>query len=98
MENSLYRGLIKRNARHKTYYTNLDDWLTVQHRSITLVNFQLDAQNSYLFIYIYIYIIHLLKFSTCFEHGTAHLQEVYVVMTIPEAVYIQLRRRPPEDE
>ena len=33
---------------------NLDDWLTV-HRSITLVNFQLDTQNS-LFIYIqYIY-------------------------------------------
>jgi len=29
---------------------NLDDWLTV-HRSITLVSFQLDAQNS-LFIYI----------------------------------------------
>jgi hypothetical protein len=29
---------------------NLDDWLTV-HRSITLVDFQLDAQNSYLFIY-----------------------------------------------
>ena len=28
----------------------VDDWLTV-HRSITLVNFQLDAQNS-LFIYI----------------------------------------------
>jgi hypothetical protein len=27
-----------------------DDWLTV-HRSITLVDFQLDAQNSYLFIY-----------------------------------------------
>jgi hypothetical protein len=33
---------------------NPDDWLTV-HRSITLVNFQIDAQNS-LFIYIkYIY-------------------------------------------
>ena len=29
----------------------LDDWLTV-HRSITLVDLQLDAQNSYLFIYI----------------------------------------------
>ena len=28
----------------------LDDWLTV-HRSITLVDLQLDAQNSYLFIY-----------------------------------------------
>jgi hypothetical protein len=29
-----------------------DDWLTVLHRSITLVDLQLDAQNSYLFIYI----------------------------------------------
>jgi len=28
----------------------LDEWLTV-HRSITLVDFQLDAQNSYLFKY-----------------------------------------------
>jgi len=54
---------------------DLDDWLTV-HRSITLVNFQLDAQNSYLFIYT----IHLLQSSTCFEHCSAHLQEVYVVI------------------
>jgi len=65
---------------------NLDDWLTV-HRSITLFDLQLDAQNSYLFVYI----IHLLKTSTCFEHYPAHLQEVYVVT-------VQLRRRPPEDE
>jgi hypothetical protein len=28
----------------------LDDWLTV-HRSITLVDFQLDERNSYLFTY-----------------------------------------------
>ena len=49
----------------------LDDWLTV-HRSITLVNFQLDAQNSYLCI------THLLKSSTCFKHCPAHPQEVYV--------------------
>jgi hypothetical protein len=28
----------------------LDGWLTV-HRSITLTDFQLDAQNSYLFMY-----------------------------------------------
>jgi hypothetical protein len=28
----------------------LGDWLTV-HRSITLVDFQLDTQNSYLFTY-----------------------------------------------
>jgi len=49
--------------------TSLDDWLTV-HRSITLVDSQPDAQNSYLFTY---KIIHLLKSSTCFEHCPAHL-------------------------
>ena len=86
-------------------------------------------------ILIYLHIIHLLKSSTCFEHHSAHLEEVYVVIaymqllvsslsagdclvhrlrnyysltgakdshlqrvTIPEAAYIQLRRRPPEDE
>jgi len=84
-------------------------------------------------ILIYLHIIHLLKSSTCFEHYTVHLQEVYVVIVymqplvsslsagdcpvhrlsslltgaqdshlqrvrIPEAAYIQLRRRPPEDE
>ena len=58
----------------------LDDWLTV-YRSITLVNFQLDAQNSYLFAY---NTRHLLKSSTRFEHYPAHLQEVYVVI-----VYMQ---------
>jgi len=109
----------------------LDDWLTVR-RSVTLVDLQLDAQNSSLFTY-----DNLLKSSTCFEHYPAHLQEVYVVtvymqplvsslpagdcpvhrlrkncisfltgaqdshlqrVTIPEAAYIQLRRRSPEDK
>ena len=55
----------------------LDDWLTM-HRSITLVDLHLDAQNSYLFTY------NLLKSSTCFEHYPAHLQDVYVVI-----VYMQ---------
>ena len=81
-------------------------------------------------ILIYLYIIHLLKSSICFEHYSANLQEVYVVIvymqpivsslsagdclvhrlrteahdshlqrvTIPKAAYIQLRRRPLEDE
>jgi hypothetical protein len=35
---------------HYTTYVNLDDWLTVHH-SITLVDLQLDAQNSCLFTY-----------------------------------------------
>jgi len=54
-----------------------------KHTLRTLVDFQLDAQNSYLFIYLHI--IHLLKSSTCFERYPAHLQEVYVV-----TVYMQL--------
>jgi hypothetical protein len=33
---------------------------------------------------IYLHIIHLLKFSTCFENYSAYLQEVYVVI-----VYMQ---------
>jgi hypothetical protein len=88
-------------------------------------------------ILIYLHIIYLLKSSTYFEHYSAHLQEVFVVIvymqplvsslsasdcpvnqlrknsssfltgaqdshlqrvTIPEAAYIQLQRRPPEDE
>jgi len=35
-------------------------------------------------ILIYLYIIHLLKSSKCFEHCSAHLQEVYVII-----VYMQ---------
>jgi hypothetical protein len=67
-------------------FANLCDWLTV-HRSITLLDLQLDAQNSYLFTYIIICNIihlHLLKSSTYFEHYPAHLLEVYVVI-----VYLQ---------
>jgi hypothetical protein len=51
-------------------------------------------------ILIYLHIIHLLKSSTCsgssFLTGAqdSHLQKV----TMPEAAYIQLRRRTPEDE
>ena len=62
--------------RHNFLYDSftLDDWLTV-HRSITLVDFQLDAQK---------HIIYLLNSSTCFEHYPAHLQEVQVVI-----VYMQ---------
>jgi hypothetical protein len=44
-------------------------------------------------ILIYLHIIHLLKSSTCFEHYSAYLQEIDVV-----TVYMQLRRRPPEDK
>jgi len=43
---------LDRNMSGVSTWTNvtLDDWLTV-HCSITLVDLQLDAQNSYLFTY-----------------------------------------------
>jgi len=59
----------------------LDDWLTV-HRSITLVDFQIDAQNSYLFICnTFIKILYMFRALPCSSSGG-----------------LQLRRRPPEDE
>jgi len=99
------------------------------HRSITLLNFQLDAQNSYLFTYnTFIKILYTFRALPCLSLGglrrnciyaasgivtvcswlscapvkkeiltgaqDSHLQRV----TIPEAAYIQLRLRLPEDE
>ena len=47
----------------------LDDWLTM-HRSITLVTFQLDAQNSYLFIYnTFIKILYMFRALPCSSSG-----------------------------
>jgi hypothetical protein len=67
--------------------------------SITLVNFQLDAQNSYLYIYIYIYIY--ISSCDCPVHRLTGAQDSHLQrVTIPEDAYIfvQLLRRPPEDE
>ena len=77
------------------------------HRSITFVEFQLDAQNSYLFIYnTFIKILYMFRALPCPSSGglchnsfltgaqDSHLQTV----TIPDAAYIlvHLRRRHPE--
>ena len=56
-----------------TLKEHLDGWLYV-HRSITLVDFQLDAQNSYLYIYIYIYntfikILYMFRALPCSSSG-----------------------------
>jgi hypothetical protein len=62
------------------FNANRDDSLTV-HCSITVVDFQLDAQNSYLFIY------------------NTFIKFLYMFRALPCSFsYIQLRRRPPEDE
>ena len=53
----------------KTLNSALDDWLTV-HRSITLVDFQLDAKNSYLFTYnIFIKILYMFRALPCSSSG-----------------------------
>ena len=71
------------------------------HRSETLVDLQLDAQNYYLFTYnTFIKILYVFRALSCSSSGgprrncQSHLQRV----TIPEAAYTKLRRRPPEDE
>jgi len=62
--------------------TVLDDWLTV-HRSITLVDFQLDAQNSYLFIYNrFIKILYMFRALPCSSSGGVRRNCVYVASGI----------------
>jgi hypothetical protein len=41
-------------------------------------------------ILIYLHTIHLLKFSTCFEHYPAHLQDVYVVIVYMHPLVVSL--------
>ena len=53
----------------KNFSANLDNWLTV-HRSISLVSFQLDAQNSYLFIYnTFFKILYMFRALPCSSPG-----------------------------
>ena len=55
------------NNRQRT--VGLDDWLTVHH-SITLVDLQLDAQNSYLFTYnTFIKILYMFRALPCSSSG-----------------------------
>ena len=48
----MFRAISCSSSGGQIILARRDDWLTV-HRSITLVDFQLDAQNSYIYIYIY---------------------------------------------
>ena len=65
---------------------------------MTLVDLQLDAQNFYLFTYnTFINILYMFRAISCSSSGGLRRNCIYAV-TIPEAAYIQLRRRPPEDE
>jgi len=56
----------------------LDDWQTM-HRCITLVDFQLDAQNSYLFIYnTFIKIFYMFRALPCSSSEGLHRNCIYM--------------------
>jgi hypothetical protein len=63
-------------------FVNLDDWLTM-HFSITLVVFQLDAQNSYLFIYnTFIKIVYMFRALPCSSSGGLRRNCIYAASGI----------------
>ena len=69
-------------SRFQLIVVDLDDWLTV-HRSITLVDFQLDAQNSYLFIHnTYIKILYMFRALPCSSSGGPPRYCIYAVYGI----------------
>ena len=66
--------LIYINYRHRKL---VDDWLTVHH-SITLVDLQLDAQNSYLFTYnTFIKILYMFRALLCSSSGGLRRNCIY---------------------
>ena len=61
---------------------NLNDWLTV-HRSVTLVYFQLDAQNFYLFTYnTFIKILYMFRALPCSTSGGLRRNCIYAASGI----------------
>ena len=73
-----------------------------KHKSLTLVIVQLDAQNSYLFICnTFIKILHMFRALPCSSSGGLRRNCIYAasgIVNTRNCIYIQLRRRPPEDE
>ena len=66
----------------QTSFIKLDDWLTV-HRSITLVNLQLGAQNSYLFAYnTFIKILYMFRALPCSSSGGLRRNCIYAASGI----------------
>ena len=77
--NSAFKGLIPTKITGKTTNkNNLDDWLIV-HRSITLVDLQLDAQISYLFTHnTFIKILYMFRALPCSSSGGLRRNCIYM--------------------
>ena len=68
-------GFTLKRRRHSIH---LDDWLTVHH-SITLTDLQLDAQNSYLFIYnTFTKTLYMFRALPCSSSGGLHRNRIYM--------------------
>jgi hypothetical protein len=66
----------------QTLQGTLDDWLTVHH-AITLVDPQLDAQNSYLFTYnTFIKILYMFQALPCSSSGGLRCNCIYAASGI----------------
>ena len=69
-------------------YYIIDDWLTV-HRNITLIDLQLDAQNSYLFTYnTFIKILYMFPTLFCSSSGGLRRNCIYAASGIDTRVCI----------
>jgi hypothetical protein len=77
------RASAQLEARHNFDTTLIiDDWLTV-HRSITLVDLQPNARNSYLFTYnIFIKILYMFRALPCSSSGDLRRNCIYAASGI----------------
>ena len=82
---NLWRGSqkqLKTGCRIQCKVVHLDDWLTV-HPSITLVDLQLDAQNSCLFTYnTFIKILYMFRALPCSSSGGLRRNNMYAASGI----------------
>ena len=71
------------------YRVDPDDWLTVLHRSITLIDHQLDAQNSYLFTYnTFIKILYMFRALPCSSSGGLRRNCIYAASGIVQVTVL----------
>ena len=74
--------LVTGEKKKKKQYPYLDDWLTV-HPNITLVDLQLDTQNSYLFTYnTFVKILYMFRALPCSSSGGLRRNCIYAASGI----------------
>jgi len=86
----IMKAINKMQLYRLIYYSYLDGWLTV-HRSITLVDLQPDAQNSYLFTYnTFIKLIYMFRVVLCSSSGGLRRNCIYAASGIVTLCRLQV--------